>query len=264
MLPQNPIKRTIYRGITSLLSTISAVVLSIYQSTLDFQIEGEDHLRILRARKKNHILAIWHTFVDGVVFSLHNRDLCIYSDHPRTEEYENSSTHFFREVGLKTLRALGFDILDASLGKQSAGIMNFIKKIQAGTPALVAPDGPNGPIYEAKPGVIYMAVKAKSAIVPVGAGFSRRIIGSNWDDVCFPLPFSRVAIVIGTPMEPSEDVSEESLARQSKVLEEELDQLCFRANDLLYGTNTSIYTKEGQNGSILERNSLTKVEPEAM
>jgi lysophospholipid acyltransferase (LPLAT)-like uncharacterized protein len=240
MLPKNPVKRTFYRAITSLLSTISAVILTIYQSTLEFIIEGEDHLRILRTQKKNHILAIWHTFVDGVVFSFHHRNLCIYSDHPRTEEYENSSTHFFREIGLKTLRALGFDILDASLGKQSAGIMNFIKKIQSGTPALVAPDGPNGPIYEAKPGVIYMAVKAKSAIVPVGVGFSRRIIGSNWDDVSFPLPFSRVALVIGKPILPSDDTSEESLAKQAKLLEEELDMLCFRANDLLYGTKTSI------------------------
>ncbi|MCC5816652.1 MAG: hypothetical protein JJT78_18020 [Leptospira sp.] len=246
MLPQNPVKRTIYRAVTSFLSTIAAILLSIYQSTLEFIVEGEDHLRILRTRKENHILAIWHTFVDGVVFCMHHRNLCIYSDHPRTEEYEKSATHFFREIGLKTLRALGFDILDASMGKQSAGIMNFIKKIQSGTPALVAPDGPNGPIYEAKPGVIYMAVKAKSAIVPVGAGFSRRIVGSNWDDVSFPLPFSRVAFVIGKPIYPSDDTSEESLASQAKMLEEELDRLCFRANDLLYKKSARVVEPEAK------------------
>jgi hypothetical protein len=236
VLPKNPVKRTIYRAVTSFLSTISAVLISIYQSTLDFKIEGEDHLRILSTMKKNHIVAIWHTFVDAAVFCLHHRNLCIYSDHPRTEEYENSKTHFLREVGLKTLRALGFDILDASLGKQSAGIMNFIKKIQSGTPALVAPDGPHGPIYEAKPGVVYMAAKANSCIVPIGVGFSRRIVGNNWDDVCFPLPFSRVALVIGDPIYPDPDLSEDSLAKQALELEKTIDALCFRANEILYGT----------------------------
>lgn len=237
MLPAHPVKRTLYRAVTSLLSTFAALLLSIYQSTLEFHVEGENHLRILRTLRKNHIVAIWHTFVDAAVFCLHHRNLCIYSDHPRTQEYENSSVHFFREIGLKTLKALGFDVLDASLGKQSAGIINFIKKIQSGTPALVAPDGPHGPIYEAKPGVIYMAAKANSCIVPIGVGFSRRIVSSNWDDLSFPLPFSRVALVVGEPIEPSDDLSEASLAKQAKALEETLDRLCFRANEILYGKN---------------------------
>ncbi|GBF51707.1 protein of unknown function DUF374 [Leptospira ryugenii] len=244
MLPKHPFKRVVYRASTSLFSTFAAVILSIYQSTLTFYVEGENHLRILRAKKENHILAIWHTFVDAVVFCLHHRDLCIYSDHPRTEEYENSTTHYFREIGLKTLKALGFDVLDASLGKQSAGIMNFIKKIQAGVPALVAPDGPHGPIYEAKPGVLYMAAKANSCIVPVGVGFSRRIVSSNWDDLSFPLPFSRVALVIGEPIYPSTDLSEESLAKQALQLEQRLDELCFRANEILYGPKSKEVSQE--------------------
>jgi lysophospholipid acyltransferase (LPLAT)-like uncharacterized protein len=235
MLPKNPVKRTFYRGITSFLAAISSVLISIYESTLRIEIEGEDNLRILNARGQNHIVAIWHTFVTAAVFTLHHRRFCIYSDHPRIESYEKSWTHFFREVGLKTLRALGFDVLDASLGKQSAGVLNFIKKIQAGTPAVVAPDGPHGPIYEAKPGVIYMAAKSGSAVVPIGASFSRRILGANWDDFSLPLPFSRVAFVIGAPIYPPESSDEAALAQGSKEVEHALDALCFRANEILFG-----------------------------
>lgn len=233
MLPANPVKRTAYRVMTSFLAAITSVLIAIYESTLRFEIEGEDHLRLLRARGQNHIVAVWHTFVTAAVFSLHHRRFCIYSDHPRTESYENSWTHFFREIGLKTLRSLGFDVLDASLGKQSAGVLNFIKKIQGGTPAIVAPDGPHGPIYEAKPGVMYMAAKASSVVVPIGASFSRRVVGSNWDDFALPLPFSRVAFVIGEPIAAPGDLSEASLAAQSKRVEETLDKLCFRANEIL-------------------------------
>ncbi|MCE9596524.1 MAG: hypothetical protein K8S54_01020 [Spirochaetia bacterium] len=234
-LPKNPVKRSAYRFVTSFFASISTILLSIYQATLEFEIEGEDNLRLLKARGKNYVAAVWHTFVDAAVFCLHHRNLCIYSDHPRTPEYENSWTHFFREVGLKTIRALGFDVLDASLGKQSAGIINFIKKIQSGSPALVAPDGPHGPIYEAKPGVLYMARKAGSCVLPIGVGFSRRIVGPNWDDFNLPLPFSRVAIVIGEPFEPSGDMTEEELKKQALLLEGILDKLCFRANVILFG-----------------------------
>jgi len=233
MLPQNAVRRTSYRAMTSFLASITSVLIAIYESTLHIEIEGADHLRLLRAQNKNHIVAVWHTFVTAAVFSLHHRHFCIYSDHPRTEAYERSWVHFVREIGLKTLRSLGFDVLDASLGKQSAGVLNFIKKIQGGTPAIVAPDGPHGPIYEAKPGVMYMAAKASSVVVPIGASFSRRVVGNNWDDFALPLPFSRVAFVIGEPIEPPSDLSEQSLAAASKRTEETLDQLCFRANELL-------------------------------
>ncbi|MFO1527883.1 MAG: hypothetical protein U1F16_18070 [Turneriella sp.] len=244
MLPQNPVKRTFYRAITSFFAALAAVLISIYESTLRFEIEGEDHLRLLRAQKRNYIVAVWHTFVTAAVFTLHHRHFCIYSDHPRTESYERSWTHFFREIGLKTLRSLGFDVLDASLGKQSAGVLNFIKKIQNGTPAIVAPDGPHGPIYEAKPGVIYMAAKADSVVVPIGASFSRRVVGANWDDFSLPLPFSRVAFVIGEPIVPPKDLSEAALAEHSRHVEQVLDILCFRANEILTGTKATAGVQE--------------------
>ena len=244
MLPQNPVKRTFYRAITSFFAALAAVLISIYESTLRFEIEGEDHLRLLRAQKRNYIVAVWHTFVTAAVFTLHHRHFCIYSDHPRTESYERSWTHFFREIGLKTLRSLGFDVLDASLGKQSAGVLNFIKKIQNGTPAIVAPDGPHGPIYEAKPGVIYMAAKADSVVVPIGASFSRRVVGANCDDFSLPLPFSRVAFVIGEPIVPPKDLSEAALAEHSRHVEQVLDKLCFRANEILTGTKATAGVQE--------------------
>jgi hypothetical protein len=234
-LPKNPIRRRIYQSTTSLASGLSSILLTIYQATLDFAIEGDDHIRLLQAGRKNYIIAVWHSFVDAAIFCLHSRGVCIYSDHPRTRQYESSWTHYLREIGLKTIRGMGYEVLDASLGKQSQGIINFIKIIKEGTPALVAPDGPHGPIYEAKPGVIYMARKSGSVIVPVGMGFSRRVVGPNWDDFALPLPFSRVGLVVGEPIEPSAATDEASLATQARQMENRLDELCFRANDIVLG-----------------------------
>ena len=232
-LPRNPIHRYAYRGSTSTLAAISSIILSLYRSTLEFHLEGDDHLRLLKARKQNYIFAIWHTFVDAAIFALHSRGICIYSDHPRTRAYETSWTHFFREIGIKCIRGMGYDVLDASLGRQSAGIIQFIHTIKDGTAAMVAPDGPAGPIYETKPGVMYMARKSGSVVVPLGLSMSRRVVGPNWDDFALPLPFSRVALVVGEPIQPGPQIDDDSLRAQSDALEKRLDDLCFRANALL-------------------------------
>jgi len=237
-LPAHPLRRSVYRASTSGLAGLSSLLLSIYQATLEFRVEGDDHLRILEARSRNYVAAVWHTFVDAAIFCLHSRGLVVYSDHPRTEEYEKSWTHFLREIGLKTIRSLGFEVLDASLGKQSAGIVNFIKMIKSGSPALVAPDGPHGPIYKAKPGVIYMARKSDSVVLPVGFSFSRYVTGPNWDDFSLPLPFSRVAMVIGEPIDPFL-FAEDELDKAALMMEERLDQLHFRANELIGKENAA-------------------------
>lgn len=231
-LPSNSLIRLLYRTSTSLLSSFVSMILSAYQSTLDFQFEGEEHILRQEALGKNYLLVVWHSFVDAALFALYSRRLVVYSDHPRIPAYEKSIAHYFREVGLKTLRAYGYDVVDASLGKQSAGIIEYMKKIKEGIPALISPDGPNGPIYEAKPGTIYIGAKTDSAIIPVGFGFSRKITGPNWDDFCIPLPFSRVVVVFGEPIRPPEKPDEETQKEYSIILEHTLDKLCFRASEL--------------------------------
>ncbi|MDH5655695.1 MAG: hypothetical protein OEZ34_07300 [Spirochaetia bacterium] len=231
-LPVNPVKRFFYRGITSAASTLTSILLSVYQATLEIEITGEENLLTEDARENNYIIAVWHSFINAALFTFNSRRLLVFTDHPRLESYEKSPAHFFREIGIKTLRSLGYEVLDASLGKQSAGILNFVKKIRDGFPALIAPDGPDGPIYEAKPGTIYVASKANSVILPVGFGFSRKILGRNWDDFSLPLPFSKVTALIGKPISVPSKLNETTQKQYTEILEKELDDLSFRANEI--------------------------------
>jgi len=229
-LPGNSLRRKWYTFSSNLLAAFSSIALGIYESSLNIVVVGEENLLKTKALDRKYILTMWHTFVDAAVFVFHSSNLLIYSDHPRTEAYEKSLAHYFREIGIKTLTNTGYDVLDASLGKQSVGIINFIKRIKNGAPAVIAPDGPHGPIYKAKPGAAYIAHKTGCSVIPVGLGFSRKIQGPNWDDFALPLPFSRVVVVIGKPMPPVPPDLHNEFTRQ---LEETLDQLCFQANDLV-------------------------------
>lgn len=222
-----------YDFFTSLVSSLSSILLSLYYATLRIDFVDDKNLLILKLKKSNFIVVIWHTFVEAAVLCLHSRDLVIYSDHPRTESYEKSISHIAREVGIKTIRSMGFDVVDASLGKQSAGILNFVKKIKAGRPALIAPDGPDGPIYRAKPGAVYMAKKTNSLLLPIGFSASKFITLPNWDDFVLPLPFSRVIMVVGKPLEIGLSLSAEEQKEQTEKLESVLDGLNLRALNLI-------------------------------
>lgn len=69
-----------------------------------------------------------------------------------------------------------------------------------GVGAIFTVDGPRGPRHKVKSGIIYLAVRADSPIVPVRAIMERRwIFHKAWDKFQLPWPFSRCRIVYGTP-----------------------------------------------------------------
>jgi hypothetical protein len=234
-LPANPARRFIYSTLTTFVASLSAILVSLYNATLRIEIIGEENLLLSRLKGDNIIVAVWHTFVEAAVLCLHSRNLVIYTDHPRNEDYERSLRHLSREVGIKTVSALGFDVLDASLEKQSSALLRFVRKVKKGNPALIAPDGPDGPVYRAKTGAVYIAQKTRSRVLPVGFSFSRFITLQNWDDFVLPLPFSRIVMLIGEPVAVEGRLTGAELEEHTASLERKLDDLCRRAGEIILG-----------------------------
>lgn len=93
---------------------------------------------------------------------------------------------------------------DPSLG-MGRELVKVVRCIVEGGSTFIAPDGPDGPAYVAKPGITYIARKANAIIVPFG-GYCRHAIRLNrWDSYVIPYPFSRVSIHIGKPMSIERD-----------------------------------------------------------
>ena len=64
----------------------------------------------------------------------------------------------------------------------------------------ITPDGPRGPLHEFKPGAVMLSQITGKPILPVAVAASRAYTFKTWDRFELPLPFSRVAIVFGTPV----------------------------------------------------------------
>jgi len=87
---------------------------------------------------------------------------------------------------------------DASMGA-ARKLAQMVRLLRAGHDAYITPDGPDGPAYEVKPGLAYLAKKAGASILPVGAYTRSGYRLNRWDQYVVPRPYSRISVVVGEP-----------------------------------------------------------------
>jgi lysophospholipid acyltransferase (LPLAT)-like uncharacterized protein len=88
-----------------------------------------------------------------------------------------------------------------------------------------APDGPRGPKYEMKPGIVVLAQMTGRAIVPASYHLSRKITLKSWDCLQIPLPFSTCVFRYADPIPVSRKLREEGREKIRAQLESELRRL---------------------------------------
>lgn len=123
------------------------------------------------------------------------------------------------------LKLLGFKVVRGSSSRGGAGglkgLLDAVKK--QGCHTSLAVDGPRGPIYEVKPGIVAIAQKTGKVIVPTaGASGSRFVFKKAWNQCYLPLPFSKCVVIYGDPISVSENATEEKLEEIKKELQRKL------------------------------------------
>jgi len=83
------------------------------------------------------------------------------------------------------------------------GLRAVISSLHRGWDAAFAVDGPRGPRGVPRPGALAAARDSGAVVIPYGAACSRVLVLSSWDGFSVPMPFSRVVVALGAPMDPS-------------------------------------------------------------
>jgi len=143
-----------------------------------------------------------------------NLNLCVMTSYSKDGEL---MTNFLKLMGYACVRG-------SSSKKGSSGflaMLNFCKKHS--NSAVLAVDGPRGPIYKVKKGVILLAIKTKYPIIPLVALSNKYFqIKNSWNKAIIPKPFSSVNIVFGKPIYLDEN---HNLEEQALFLEKNLKEL---------------------------------------
>ncbi len=91
-------------------------------------------------------------------------------------------------------------------------VLNVIQALKRGQLSFIFPDGPDGPPFQAKPGVFFIARKARALVLPLGIWTRQAYAMPRWDRFLVPLPFARLHAVVGAPIDPVEIPDEDVLA----------------------------------------------------
>ena len=100
------------------------------------------------------------------------------------------------------LKSFGIDAARGSSSRRGApAFLELLSAAEAGSDIALTPDGPRGPRYKVEPGAIALAQMSGRPLIPVGPIVKWKVSLRSWDGFQIPLPFSRVTITFGEPMQ---------------------------------------------------------------
>ncbi len=162
-------------------SWIGWFLVTIIGKSLRIRLEGE-------IPKGPVIYAFWHSDFFPLVYANRNRGIVGLV-----------SPHQDGEYLARMLKPLGYKVVRSTSGDKGIKGVRKILKLKKNDFA-IAPDGPIGPAYQVKNGVLKLAELTDLPIIPIGIGISRLIRFNSWDRFKLPLLFSKCVIYWGAPI----------------------------------------------------------------
>ena len=161
--------------------------------------------------KQPYLFAFWHGKQFLPVLQL------VQHKTPKVGLVSPSRDGALLEVWLKNLH---YDIIrGSSRDGNIRSTVAMIQKLKAGFSVGFGVDGPIGPIYKIKPGILYMAQKCNVPIVPLGSAFSSKwVLEKAWDRYQIPKPCARAGYYIGEPFVVTPDMDQEQARLDLEVL----------------------------------------------
>jgi lysophospholipid acyltransferase (LPLAT)-like uncharacterized protein len=199
-----------------LIITLGRGVLRLFWSSCRLvAVVGEQHLDQLRDDDQPGIAVYWHQMhimvSNYLLRRLDKGDRIGFLISPSVSG----------EVPAAVARRWGATVVRGSSSRTGAQALRDVHLALKKNRLLIAlnPDGPKGPIHEFKTGAILLSRMAGAPIVPMAYAASRCTWWNSWDRFLVPWPFSRVAIVIGEPVQIPRGGGAEQLADWQRELE---------------------------------------------
>lgn len=196
--------------------TAKLLILNIIK-TCKLVVQGYENVERLREQGVPIIYAYWHRHIFVTIYRFMNtgaRPLISLS------EDGEIVAQVAKEFGMNPVRG------SSSYGGAKAflKLLNAIKEEKS--EVLITADGPKGPVREIKDGVIRLARKSGSVIVPIAWHSSRvKIFEKSWDRFKIPLPFGTITYAYGKPLTISESGANEDKERWKQCVKQAIDTL---------------------------------------
>ncbi|MCX8084212.1 MAG: lysophospholipid acyltransferase family protein [Calditerrivibrio sp.] len=187
---------------------IFVVIIKLLIKTVRFEIHGLDTYKDLKARGERVIFAIWHG------------QLALF--YPMSK-YSKACGIVSRsrdgEIAANIIKYFGFDSVRGSSSRAGAmAILEAEKYLKEDFDIIITIDGPKGPKFDVKKGVIYIAKRFDCVIIPVVASVDRFLRFSSWDNFLFPKPFAKIDLFLGDPYITDKDIDKSKIKAETDSL----------------------------------------------
>lgn len=193
-------------------------IIMLIKLTLKIEIIGKENME----EDKPYVLALWHNKVVATVLALGFIKKRAGLASPSADG----------ELISVPLEKLGYKMIRGSSGKDSVkGLVQLIKAVKEGYTIGTPLDGPKGPRFEAKQGMMYVAQKSGRPMVFMGAAYSKKwVLSKTWDKCQIPKPFSKVICVISEPFYLEKSIPVEDY---KEIVEKKLNNINEVAENLI-------------------------------
>ena len=175
----------------------------------------------------------------GIILFWHNRQIMMPWCYRKTKGRPNSrrmyvliSEHKDGRIVAQAMKCLGIDSVAGSSsrgGQRAAG--ELISKLKEGHHITITPDGPRGPVYKLKYGVLRIAAQSQAPIYPTAVAAQRCWRFKSWDRMILPKPFSRAVTLMGKPFYVPQELDQAQLEKYANDLERAMIEITAAADN---------------------------------
>ncbi len=182
-----------------------------------------------------------HPEIKPCIYAMwHGHQLCVHGINDRSNLNILISRSIDGEIIARIGEKWGFKTVRGSKGKKGSveATIKLIDKLKKGESIAMMLDGPSGPAFTAKDGVIKIAKMSQIPIIPV-YWYSSDITFlkmPSWDGLRCPLGFSRMINLYGEPIYVNADNTEEKDEEVRIQLQASLNELEKRAPEVFKET----------------------------
>ena len=205
---------------TWIISLLGYWVMRLVGCTLRWQVEGWQNFHSIYAAGKRVIFTFWHGRIFMGTYFFRNRGIVVMTSQNKDGEYI-----------ARVIRRFGYGVARGSSSRGAKGaLVEMIRELRNNKDVAFSIDGPRGPRYVAKPGAVWVAAQTGDAIFPFHLTPEKSWVMRSWDQFHVPKPFSRVLVLMGTPIYVKVHASEEDLALAQDALQRSLEDLLHRGD----------------------------------
>ncbi len=190
----------------SLLAWFSALLIRVLGSTLRMTIEDRGGI-IDQPEHPPVVIAFWHnrTALMALFFERYCRGRTALTFISRSRDGQ-FITDVAARFGIKAVRG------SSSRHGTSAALAAIRAANDPRIDIVITPDGPRGPRYQIRPGLLRLAQATHRPIVAITYKLEWKYQLSSWDRFHIPLPFSTCRLITGEPIFVPENATETELA----------------------------------------------------